>query len=608
MLNTSQNENILKFTDTTFRDGHQSLLATRLKTEDMEPMAELMDSIGFHSMEVWGGATFDVATRFLMEDPWDRLRRFKNLIKNTPLTMLLRGQSLVGYRNYADDVVEQFIERSAHNGIDVFRVFDALNDERNLEKSTSAIKNIGKHLQLTICYSVTEGGSMGGPIYTLDYYLNKAKSLENMGADSICIKDMAGLLSPFDAFNLFSELKKNIKVPLQLHTHYTSGMASMTTLKAIEAGVDVVDACLSPLALRTSQPAIEPLVMSLKNHSRNSGLQLELLHEASDQLESVLKNYKQELEMPRASIIDAKVLSHQIPGGMISNLISQLRELEALDKLEAVLKDIPYTRKDLGYPPLVTPISQMVASQSVSNVLNGKYKIINSQLQNYVKGMYGKPPSNISDDLVKTIDSKDVLDQDSRPADLLKPELPDATETVKNITSDIDDILIYALYPTTGMKFLRQKHGLDPITKAEKQKKTEPSTQIVTRIDKNTKPPPKSSNIKAFNVFVEDQFFKVEVDPIYEKTDGIQADRNKPDADDSNEKSEGEVLLAPMPGTISQCKVQLGDQVKKGDVILILEAMKMENALSAPKSGIITEISFKEGDMISKGDILVVIS
>ena len=606
MLNNHEQENSIKFTDTTFRDGHQSLLATRLKTADMEPMAELMDSIGFHSMEVWGGATFDVATRYLTEDPWDRLRRFKSLIKNTPLTMLLRGQSLVGYRNYADDVVEKFIERSAYNGIDVFRVFDALNDERNLEKSTSAIKNVNKHLQLTICYSVTDSGSMGGPIYTLDYFIQKAKSLESMGADSICIKDMAGLLSPFDAYNLFSELKKNTKLPLQLHTHYTSGMASMSALKAIEAGVDVVDACLSPLGLRTSQPAIEPLVMSLNNHSRNSGLDLELLHQASDQLESILKKYKPDLEMPRASIIDAKVLSHQIPGGMISNLISQLRELDALDKLDDVLVDIPSTRKDLGYPPLVTPISQMVGSQSVSNILNGKYNIISSQLQNYLKGMYGKPPAKISDELINEVDPKEILNQDTRPADLLEPELEDATTQIKEITTDIDDILTYTLYPTTGRKFLRQKHGFDPVEKVEKQEHFKPQTPRISKLD-NDQLPSKSSNVKTFNVFVEGQYFEVEVDPVFGKTNP-QPNKEKSEPKNTNEIAEGEILLAPMPGTISKYNVQLGDQISKGDTVLILEAMKMENALSAPKSGIITEIGFKEGDLVSKGDILAVIS
>ena len=608
MLNNPENKNTVKFTDTTFRDGHQSLMATRLKTADMEPIAELMDSIGFHSMEVWGGATFDVATRYLTEDPWDRLRRFKSLIKSTPLSMLLRGQSLVGYRNYADDVVEKFIERSAHNGIDIFRVFDALNDERNLEKSTSAIKDVSKHLQLAICYSVTDGGSMGGPIYTLDYFINKAKSLESMGADSICIKDMAGLLSPFDAYNLFSELKKYIKVPLQLHTHYTSGMASMSALKAIEAGVDAVDACLSPLALRTSQPAIEPLVMSLKNHFRDSGLQLELIHQASDQLESILKKYRQDLEMPRASIIDAKVLSHQIPGGMISNLISQLKELGALDKLENVLADIPSTRKDLGYPPLVTPISQMVGSQSVSNILNGKYNMISSQLQNYLKGMYGKPPAKVSDDLINGVDPKDILNQDTRPADLLKPEITDATTTIKDITTDIDDILTYTLYPTTGMKFLRQKHGLDPVTKVEKEEQLEKPTPLISKIDNNSQLPTKSSSVKTFNVFVEGQYFEVEVDPVYNKPSTNPAVTGKPESEEKTEIPEGDILLAPMPGTISKYNVQLGDQISKGNVVLILEAMKMENALSAPKSGIVTEISFKDGDMVSKGDILAVIS
>ena len=347
--------NPVKITDTTFRDGHQSLMATRLRTADMEPIAAAMDDVGFHSMEVWGGATFDVTTRFLAEDPWERLRTFKRLIPNTPLMMLLRGQSLVGYRNYADDVVNAFVERASDAGIDIFRVFDALNDGRNLEESAKAIKKAGKHLQMVICYSVTEEGRLGGPIYDLDYYVGKAELFQDFGADSLCIKDMAGLLAPYDAFELFTALKRISKVPLQLHTHYTSGMASMSCLKAIDADVDAVDACLAPLALRTAQPAVESLATALRGTDRDTGLDLDKLLKLGDYLESVLPKYQEHLESPQTSVIDARVLSHQIPGGMVSNLTSQLKEADALDRLGEVLEEVPRTRKELGYPPAGHP-------------------------------------------------------------------------------------------------------------------------------------------------------------------------------------------------------------------------------------------------------------
>ena len=389
----------IKITDTTFRDAHQSLMATRLRTEDMVPIAERMNAVGFHSMEVWGGATFDSTTRFLGEDPWERLRTFKKLIPDTPLQMLLRGQALVGYRPYADDVVDAFVQRSTEAGIDIFRVFDALNDPMNLERAAAAVKESGAHLQLTICYSVTEEGVLGGPIYNLDYYIDKAKELLDLGADSVCVKDMAGLLAPYDSFNLFTALKQVVDVPLQLHTHYTSGMASMTVLKAIEAGVDVVDACLAPLALRTAQPAIEPLVTALKGTERATDLDLDPLLDLGDYLETITPKYRQHLETPKTSVIDARVLSHQIPGGMTSNLVSQLREADALDKLPEVLEEIARTRKDLGYPPLVTPMSQMVGSQSVTNVLMGRYANVIEPVREYALGLYGKSPIPISDEI-----------------------------------------------------------------------------------------------------------------------------------------------------------------------------------------------------------------
>ena len=497
-------------------------MATRLRTADMEPIAEQMDSVGFHSLEVWGGATFDSATRFLAEDPWERLRTFKRLMPRTPLMMLLRGQSLVGYRNYADDVVEAFVGRSAEAGIDVFRVFDALNDERNLQAAATAVRTAQKHLQIVICYSVTEEGRLGGPIYNLDYFVSRAKAFQELGADSVCIKDMAGLLAPYDAFELVTALKAALDVPLQLHTHYTSGMASMTALKAIEAGLDVVDTCLAPLALRTAQPAVEPLVVSLQGTERDPGLDLDRLLEMGDYLELVLPKYKQHMESPRAAVIDARVLSHQIPGGMVSNLVSQLREAEALDRLPEVLEEIPRTRKDMGYPPLVTPISQMVGSQAVSNVLLGRYKMISEPIKDYAYGLFGQPPVPMDSSLAElALDGYERGDTPVtvRPADLLEPELPEATEAVKDISTDMDDVLTYALYPMTGLRFLKIKHGLEPVPDEMKDKSLE-EMEAAERLQPTARPttsagtPQKSQRARAFNVYVDGEVYEVEVDPV----------------------------------------------------------------------------------------------
>lgn len=613
----------IKITDTTFRDGHQSLLATRLRMEDMEPMAAAMDQIGFHSMEVWGGATFDTATRFLGEDPWDRLRKFKNLMPNTPLSMLLRGQSLVGYRAYADDVVQEFVERSSENGIDIFRVFDALNDEWNLSKAAESVKNTGKHLQMTLCYSVTESGRMGGPIYSLDYYLSKAELFESMGADSICIKDMAGLLAPYDAFDLVKGLKDKISVPLQLHSHYTSGMASMSVLKAIEAGLDVVDTSLAPLALRTSQPAVEPLVVTLSGTPYDPGLDLEQLLQLGDQLETILPKYRHHLESPKAAVIDAKVLSHQIPGGMASNLLSQLREAGAIDKLDEVLKEIPKTRKELGYPPLVTPMSQMIGSQSVSNVLFGRYEMISGQVKEYAYGMYGRPPSDIDPEIAKTI-LKDYEKESppihERPANLLDPEIEAAKSEISNITDDRDDVLIYALYPTTGLKFLRIKHGLEQMP--EEMKAEFDSKPVVENDQPRDEYPPKSHLTKTFNVYVENEYFKVEVDPadgsvhqispLVSQPRGLIQEEVAPDfhgqdSEDSVSNS-GETLVSPMPGILLRYLVEEGDEVKAGEPVAILEAMKMENTLPSPATGTVQKLQVDEGATVVKGDVLIVIS
>ena len=613
---TKMATNPVKITDTTFRDGHQSLIATRLRMEDMEPVASQMDKIGFHSMEVWGGATFDATTRFLAEDPWERLRRFRELIPNTPLSMLLRGQSLVGYRNYADDVVCEFVKRSAENGIDIFRVFDALNDEWNLTCAAESVKSSGKHLQMAICYSVTESGRMGGPIYNVEYFIKKAKQFESMGADSLCIKDMAGLLAPYDAFDLISELKRQVSVPLQLHTHYTSGMGSMTALKAIEAGVDIVDAALAPLALRTSQPAVEPLVVSLAGGDRDTGIDLNRLLEVGDYFESILPKYSQHMASPRFAVIDAKVLSHQIPGGMASNLNSQLREANAIDKLNEVLEEIPQTRKDLGYPPLVTPISQMVGSQAVSNVLVGRYNMISDQVKEYVYGMYGRAPSKVNPEVISAALSgyeKGSNPISERPADHIKPEIETAKAAVSEITDDMDDVLIYALYPTTGMKFLRIKHGLDPVPEEMKADLADKPNNLSTLTDLAR--PEKSASVRAFNVFIDDSYFKVEVDPTDGSsftTTGVSSNEKSSRNNTSPEKSElfpgNGTLSSPMPGILLHYIVEVGQRVEVGDPIAVLEAMKMENTLPSPIGGTVESLNVEAGATVVKGDVLATIS
>jgi pyruvate carboxylase subunit B len=457
-------KNPLKITDVTFRDGHQSSLATRMRTEDMEGIAIEMNKAGFHSMEVWGGATFDVATRFLNEDPWDRPRILKRLMPETPLQMLLRGQNLVCYRNYPDDVVTAFVHHAAEVGIDIFRVFDAVNDERNFETPLKAIKECGKHAQLSICYSLTEP-KMGGEVYNLDYYVSKALILQNMGADSLCIKDMAGLIAPDDAYKLTKGLKQALKIPVQLHTHYTSGMGSMSCLKAIEAGVDVIDTALAPFALRSAQPAIEPIVVALQGTPRDPGMDLAHLFKLGQYIESIAPKYREYLNDTRMAVIDTSVLMHQIPGGMTTNLVHQLREINALNRLDEVYEELPRVRKELGYPPLVTPTSQIVGIQAVQNVLAGRYKMVSRQVQDYVYGLYGKPPAPIDPDIQKLV-LKNYPRGDTpitcRAADALEPELDEAKEATKDISQDIGDVLIYALCPITGMQFLKRKYGLEP--------------------------------------------------------------------------------------------------------------------------------------------------
>ena len=458
--------NPVKIEDLSLRDGHQSLFATRGRTEDMLPVAEMMDQVGFWAMEVWGGATFGTMHRFPNEDPWEGIRTLKRYIKKTPFSMLLRGQNLVGYRNYADDVAKAFVQRAAENGMDIFRTFDALNDYRNFETVVPVIKSCGKHFQGCICYTLTEP-RLGGEVYNLQYYLDKAKALEAMGADSICIKDMAGLIAPYDAYAIVKTLKAAVKPPIHLHSHFTSGMSAMSHLKAIEAGVDIIDAVMAPYAYRTSHAAIEPLVMALLGTNRDTGFDIRLLVQINEILEKeVMPKYRHLLDDTKMSIIDINVLLHQTPGGMLSNLVNQLREMDALDKIDQVYAELPRVRKDLGQIPLVTPTSQIVGVQTVNNVLfddeNERYKRITGQVKDLCYGLYGKTAVPINPEVQKKALKGYPRGEEPitcRPAEVLEPELKKAQEEVKGLAVDLDDEILYALYPVTGKRFLKWKYG-----------------------------------------------------------------------------------------------------------------------------------------------------
>jgi pyruvate carboxylase subunit B len=648
-------ENPVKIEDLSLRDGHQSLFATRGRTEDMIPVAEMMDDVGFWAMEVWGGATFDTMHRFLNEDPWERIRTLKRYIKKTPFSMLLRAQNLVGYRNYADDVAKAFVERAAANGIDIFRTFDALNDYRNFETVVPVIKASGKHFQGSICYTMTEP-RMGGEVYNIDYYVSKAKELEAMGADSICIKDMAGLIAPYDAYAIVKALKATVKPPIHLHSHFTSGMSPMSQLKAIEAGVDILDTVMSPYAYRTSHPAIEPLVMTLLGTNRDTGFDIRHLAKINEVLEKeIMPKYRHLLDDTKMSIIDINVLLHQTPGGMLSNLVNQLREMDALDKIDQVYAELPRVRKDLGQVPLVTPTSQIVGIQTVNNVLfddeNERYKMITAQVKDLCYGLYGKTAVPINPEVQKKAlkgYERGTEPITCRPAEVLEPELEKAKEETKGLAVDLDDVLIYALYPVTGKKFLRWKYGKEQ-PPAEVRPKTMEDVKAEQELIKKAKAgklvekpekelPAKSENLRTYNVYVDGDYFEVGVDsvdgaplvnyvqPMPGMAPPVYAQRPaaapapaaaKPAAPKEAAPAaaapqpaasvNGTPLKAPMPGMIVSYQKNVGDTVAEGDTVLILEAMKMENALPAPTSGTIQAINYSSGDTVAKGDVLAVI-
>ena len=449
----------VKITETVLRDSHQSLIATRMTTEEMLPILEQMDKVGYHSLEAWGGATFDACMRFLNEDPWERLRAIRDKVKNTKLQMLFRGQNILGYRHYSDDVVEYFVQKSLANGIDIIRIFDALNDPRNLKTAINATKKEGGHVQAAFSYTT-------GPVYTMEYYSKYAKQLEEMGADSICIKDMAGLLKPYDAYDLVKTIKESVKVPVQLHTHYTAGLASMTLMKAVEAGVDVIDTAISPMALGTSQPPTEALVAALAGTPYDTGIQLTDLDKITKHFTPLREKYLASgLLNPKALKVDVNALVYQVPGGMLSNLMSQLAQAGKSDKLTEVLEEVPRVRADVGYPPLVTPSSQIVGTQAVFNVIMGeRYKTVTKEFKGIVRGEYGKTPVAIDPEFTKKIigDEKPI---DYRPADALKPELEQLRAEVAQYLEQDEDVLSYALFPEVSKKFFEyrkaKKYGID---------------------------------------------------------------------------------------------------------------------------------------------------
>jgi oxaloacetate decarboxylase alpha subunit len=441
----------VKITETALRDAHQSLIATRMTTEEMLPILDKMDQVGYYSMEVWGGATFDACLRFLNEDPWERLREIRKVVKNTKLQMLLRGQNLLGYKHYPDDVVEAFIKKSVENGIDIIRVFDALNDVRNLETSMRVIKAAGAHCQCAISYTTSK-------VHTVEYFVKLSKKMEQMGADSICIKDMAGILTPYSAYALVKKLKEAVKIPIQLHTHCTSGIASMTYLKAVEAGVDIIDTAISPFSEGTSQPATESMVVTLGECERVPNMDIKLLNDIADYFKPIRDKYRENgILNPKVMDVEPNTLTYQVPGGMLSNLMSQLKGQGALRRYEEVLKEIPKVREDLGFPPLVTPLSQMVGTQAVFNVLSGeRYKMVPKEIKEYVKGLYGSSPAPIKEEIrKKIIGDEEVIT--IRPADLLQPEIEKYKAEIGDVAKSLEDVLSYILFPQVAKKFFEDK-------------------------------------------------------------------------------------------------------------------------------------------------------
>jgi len=603
-------------TDVALRDGHQSLLATRMRTEDLVPAAEALDKVGFWSLEVWGGATFDACLRFLKEDPWERLKTFRQAAPHTRLQMLLRGQNLVGYRHYADDVLEQFIVKSAEHGIDVFRIFDALNDIRNIKHAMNVAKQCKKHVEATICYTVS-------PVHSLHHYVEQAKQLEGLGTDTICIKDMAGLLPPFEAYELIKRMKAAVRVPIHLHTHYTSGMASMSSLMAILGGLDILDTAMSPLSGGTSHPPTETFIAALRDTPYDTGLDLGQLTPIAAQLREARKKYHQ-FESDFTGV-DTDILLSQVPGGMLSNLASQLAEQNAIEKMQEVLEEIPRVRKDMGYPPLVTPSSQIVGTQATMNVLTGeRYKVITNETKNFFLGFYGKSPGSLDSQIKqKAIAGEQAIT--GRPADNIDPELERAkAELSEHPEVSDEDVLSYALFPSVALQFIdeRERGELKPeILEPHPQSGKAPTAHDLhlAPVEFRVMLHGETYHIyvsgsgktvdgrKPYYIKVDDKLEEVYLEPLQEVlASGPETPISAGTAKGGRPKPSGPGdITTPMPGRVVKILVAEGDRVSNGDPVLVIEAMKMENRVSTPMDGTVKAIHVKEGDQVNSDETLI---
>ncbi|MFT7561523.1 MAG: oxaloacetate decarboxylase alpha subunit [Flavobacteriales bacterium] len=586
----------LGITDVVLRDAHQSLFATRLRLDDMLPIAEKLDQVGFWSLESWGGATFDSCIRYLGEDPWERIRELKAAMPKTPQQMLLRGQNLLGYRHYADDVVNKFVERAATNGVDVFRVFDAMNDMRNIETALKAVKTQGKHAQGTISYTLS-------PVHSIDGWVEQGKRIEDMGADSIAIKDMAGLLKPYVGYELVKKLKDACDIPIHMQCHATTGLAHATYLKCVEAGIDNVDTAISSMSMTYGHSPTETLVAILEGTDRDTGIDLALLEEIALYFRDVRKKYAKFEGSLRG--VDARILRAQVPGGMLTNMESQLREQGAEDRFDEVLEEIPRVREDLGFLPLVTPTSQIVGTQAVLNVLRGeRYASISNETKGILKGEYGATPAPMNTELQQKVLEEGQLPITCRPADLIKPEFAvlgeklrkEAKERNVELTAGegvVDDILTYALFPQIGMKFLANRNNPDAFEPAPTGKESS-----VVHADNGD---------EVYSVDLEGEKYTVTVSNGGELT-GIVPLSGASAVDSSAPTSAGEPVKAPLAGNIFRVLVSPGQQVAEGDTLLVLEAMKMETQVSAPSAGTVSSVDTKEGDVVAVGDILLSIA
>ncbi|MEZ8012804.1 MULTISPECIES: sodium-extruding oxaloacetate decarboxylase subunit alpha [Vibrio] len=583
----------LAITDVVLRDAHQSLFATRMRIEDMLPIAAELDKVGYWSLETWGGATFDSCIRFLGEDPWERLRELKKAMPNTPMQMLLRGQNLLGYRHYADDVVEKFVERAHSNGMDVFRIFDAMNDVRNFETAVKATIDVGGHAQGTLSYTTS-------PVHNSDTWVDLAKRLEDLGCHSLCIKDMSGLLKPYEAEELITRIKASCDVPLALHSHATTGLSTATAVKAVEAGIDILDTAISSMSCTYGHTPTETVVAMLEGTERDTNLKLDQIEPIAAYFRDVRKKYaKWEGQLKG---VDSRILIAQVPGGMLTNMEGQLKEQGAADRMDEVLEEIPRVRKELGYIPLVTPTSQIVGTQAVINVLTGeRYKSITKETAGLLKGEYGQAPAEVDAELqAKVLDGAEPIT--CRPADLLKSEMDTlTTDLLEKAKSDgislaedtVDDVLTYALFPQVGLKFLKNRHNPEAFEPA-------PTAEAATSVA--VAPQPAAGGIESYSVKVDGQVYDVEVGPQGELTSvspsakPAQAAQAAPAA-----ASDAEAVPAPLAGNIFKVIVQAGTEVAEGDVLLILEAMKMETEVRAARSGIVQELNVKEGDAVTVG-------